>query len=112
MDMYINLQVLATWLGAFTIIGTFVFGGIKLIDKHFLKRITMLEQEYKKLNSWSSKQQSDIARNAEARQLLVEGQMVCLEKLKENGANGCVTDIIKKLKAFLFRSVGETRSTH
>jgi len=108
--MNIDLQVLATWLGAFTIIGGFVFGGIKLIDKHFLKRIAKIEKEVENLTSWSRKQQTDITKNAEARQLLIEGTIISLEKIQETGANGSVVEIIKKLKAFLYKAVGETRS--
>ena len=114
----VNLEYLAGWIVTLGIIGSVILAGFKLLDKHLLKRISAIELELRDLKntdirdlkSWSAKQQADISKNAEARQILVEGQLTCLEALEKDGKNGPVTDTIRKTKAFLYRLAGETRS--
>ena len=108
--MIIDIQVVVTWVGAFMILGGFLLGGIKIIDKHFLKRISALESETGRLSSWTSKQQAEIEKNAHARRLSIEAQLVCLEKLDGKDVGDDIKSVTKKIKEFLYSAAGETKS--
>lgn len=113
--MYIDLYLVASWFLQIGIILGAIVGGFKVVDKHLLKRISANDAAIKSMEkiindqqSWTAKQQKDIAQSADAMRMLIEGQLACLEALREQGCNGMVLDNIDKLKSYLYSRVTTT----
>ena len=108
--MIIDLGVLLPWIGAASTIIGVIAGTYRIIDKHFLKRLSGIDNRLKKIESWTVNQQKDINDSMEEKQLLLQGVLACLEGLKEQGCNGVVTENINIIKNYLFTKAHETKS--
>ena len=115
--MSIDVDVVVNWIKQLGIILGVIIAAYKLVDKHILKRFTLINQrlyEHEKrmndLEIWSSKQQEDINDGAERWRIIIDGMLACLYGLKEQGCNGAVTDAIKTINSYVSSRAYKTLS--
>lgn len=104
--MDIGEITLSQIVAAIAIIGAitgFVTGLVKLYKNNITVRFEKLENNIEELKSIQKEQKEEIENSKDERYILLKGILACLDGLKQNGANGPVTDAIDEINKYLLK---------
>ena len=110
--MTINLLVLAEIAGSIGAIAAVLGLFYRKIDKTLLSPVKQCQEDIKRLESWTAKQQEDIISNRECGKMQIVAIRACLDGLIQQGCNGKVTQAAKQLDEYIIGRAGEMKSKH